>query len=255
MKNILFSLLLAAGLLTSAHSIQIIPSNFIAAVAAGDFPVIETYNISVADTAVNTLAVTKPSSSNDDLLLLICTSDATNATDIFETTEPGPDTWTHYIEAGNGTSDTHIAIYWRISDGTEASTATCDQTAGNDDQMVSWYLVISNVDTTTPINADGGESIFSSGLTQSITAATSTVVNTLAIYIQATDGFDTSPHSVSGTGWTETTEDVAGTAGDGVGSSWGEKEVASIGSSGSPSITVSVSNEGRAGIVILIAPP
>ena len=91
-------------------------------------PVIESWESNNGGSSrSSTLTCSKPSGvTSGDLLVLIGYTDDTGNGDEFYT-KTG---WTKIDESGTGSSDTHIAVYWRIADGTEGSSESLMRRSG-----------------------------------------------------------------------------------------------------------------------------
>lgn len=197
---------------------------------------LKTYSKGSPQTSID---VTKPAGVvNGELLLIIVCSDDNGSDPGFEDPVSG---WTTIMNVGNSVSDAKLAIYWRIADGTEGAT----QNIGMDtiDDVIGWYLRVSGVDQTTPINVSSGSQSSGNSSSHAISGITTTVPDCLAFYALCFDGADGFPFSVSGTGWTETAEgetpsgdntDVSGT--------WGNKDMAIAGATGTATIACQVSD-------------
>jgi len=210
-------------------------------------PVIEdwTANDSAGD-AVTSITFTKPVGvAVDDLLLLIVGSDQDTVADWNSVTG-----WIQFININDGVGDSNLACYWRIADGTEG--VTVDVTAPTVEERYGWYLRISGVDTTTPINVTGTAAYVASD-SHSIPEVTTTVADCLAFYALVFDGGDGAPFSVAGTGWTEVDEQTSGTTGTDASGCWGTKSMPTAGATGAATVTSTVS-DGSSSIQFAIAP-
>ncbi len=195
------------------------------------------------------ITLAKPSGvESGDLLLLIAMNDAPDAT-AFSDNKVG---WNFVDTSGNDVSDAHIAVFWRIADGTEGPTETV--TSAGEDEWVGYYLRITGADDTNPINVYNFEQSSSVSSSHIIPAITSTVDDCLMLYGLSFDGGDGYTFDVSGTGWSEVDEHQTGTNGANDASGcFGSRELASQGSSGSATVGCSVS-DGAAYFQLAIAP-
>jgi hypothetical protein len=204
-----------------------------------------------ASTPATSLTVDKPDNvAVGDLLLVLQINENSSGTDQWNDTTNKPTGFTNVFEGGSGVSDSHIGVFWREADGTEGATLNCPQ--NNSENGVVWYLRVTGADTSSPIDVMG---TITEGETNSlaITAATTTVDNCLAFYVQCFDGGDGLSYTVSGTGWSESDEQQSGTGQADSSGSWGTKLVASAGTTGSPTVTASVT-DGMGGVVFAITP-
>ncbi len=215
-------------------------------------PVVEAFTTKThsAGSPQSSIVLTKPSGVVvDDLLILFCLSDDNGSDDAFQDTKSG---WTVMLQTGNSSSDAKLAIYYRIADGTEASTETVTMDATDD--VIGWYLRISGVDTTTPINAQNEGVSSGNASSRNVTGITTTVDDCLVFYALVLDGADGSPFSVSGTGWSESDE-LETPSGDNtdVSGCWGTKDMASQGATGTASVSWNTS-DGHSWCQFAIAP-
>ncbi len=210
-------------------------------------PVVETWTFNDANN-IDHVTLTKPTGvQSGDLLLIIVGSDAPNL-DEWDTLTG----WTKFVGANHSDADANLACYWRIADGTEAD--TIDVTAGtNTDERLGWYIRVSGVDTTNPINVTGTAQSDIGGTNHVINSINTTVDDCLAFYVLIFDGGDGTPFSVSA-GWTEKDDKygVANTAGY-VSGCWGIKELPSQGATGDATVTSS-ENDGSSRVQFAIAP-
>lgn len=212
-------------------------------------PVIEGYTEQSETNPTTTITVSKPSGvQNGELMLVILINDDTSSGEVFNT-KTG---WTKIVDVGDGTSDSHIGIHWRIADGTEGDTE--DFTQAGSDEWVAWWVRISGVDNITPINVVGSATIKSKDSSVTAIAVKTTVADCLALCFGAFDGGDGYPFTVSGTGWSKEDDGQSGTSGYSDASGvWGKKSMGAAGSTLDTTIGASAS-DGIVGIQIALAP-
>ncbi len=189
-----------------------------------------------------------------DYLVIIVMSDRSVATAQYSDNLAG---WTFEGTAGDDASDSHIGVFTRVSDGTEAATITV--TAQGTGDWATYYLRISGVDTGgTPTNAFGAGQSTAYFSTHTIPSITTTVDDSLIIYSLAVDGSSADQHAVgAANGWTgtdELDETSTGTYGtDNLCISFGTKDLVSFGATGDAEMTIRRS-AGAAWMQIDIAP-
>ncbi len=213
----------------------------------GEIPVIESYSEQSYTGRSTNIDVSKPSGlAIGDLSLVIIANDDTSSGDVFNTKSG----WTKIIDIGSGSSDSHIGVYWRITTGSESSTERFTQ-VGND-EWVAWWIRVSGVDDTTPINIVGNEHI-AYGTSLSAYSVTTTEDNCLAISVGTMDGGDGYPFTVSGTDWYEEDDEQSGTSGSSDASGvFGYKEMETAGATGDATISHSASSDGQCTIQFAI---
>ena len=183
------------------------------------------------------ITLTKPAGVvSGDLLLLIVGNDSTSSTDEWDDDLAG---YTLMFEVGTSTTDTHLAVFRRIADGTEAATIDVPSTSTRDNW--GFFLRISGVDQTTPIDVLGTASGVADAASVTVAAVTTTVADCLGLVVCSYDGGD-STFTVSTNSWTKTDEEFAGTDASSGSGLFGQKDIASAGSSGSCLIEFSVSD-------------
>jgi len=211
-------------------------------------PILEndwTSNTSGGATA-NTLTLTKPVGAvTDDLLLIIVGNDGGNS--LFWEALVG---WTQFVNINAAAADTNLSCYWRIADGSE--NPTIDVTSSAALELFGWYMRISGVNTTTPINILG-TACYTVDVSHVITEVETTVDSCLAFYAISCDGGDLAPLSISGTGWSEEDELTSGTSGQDTCGSFGTKEITTAGFTVDATVGTADS-DGSSGIQFAIAP-
>lgn len=204
------------------------------------------------------LTVNKPTSSSPgpspkdvasgDLLILWVGTDGTETTCEFDATG-APTGFTFGGCAGDGTSDAHTGMYWRIADGTEASTFSVSAIVTHD----GWTAVFLISGTSgTPIHQLGAASIIGSG-NLNVTGVTTTVADCYVMASSTYDGGDDGGYTVSGTGWSEVIEVRSGTTQADVSGVVSEKQMSGTGATGTVTHSVAVA-DGQAGFQVAIAP-
>lgn len=213
------------------------------------YPVIEDYtsNNSAGDD-VTSLKLGKPAGvQNGDLLLLIAGNDAAEAFTTFNVIAG----WTDFGSYGDGNTYCKLIFYRRIANGTEGDSVEITMTTN--DEVWGWYIRISNIDETTPINDIGTPLLNASEEVHEITQVTSDVDSCLIIYALAFDGGDGYPFSESNTGWLEEDEQQAGSGQADASGCWGVKALVSAGGAGTVTIT-STEGDGAVAVQVAIAP-
>ena len=211
-------------------------------------PVLESgWDVQQSASGRTSVPFNQPSGSQtDDLLMAICIDDDPGASSNWNV-KTG---WTRQINIGNGTSDSKLAIYWRIQDGTESWPESF--TASTSRFRGGVMLRITGIDTVTPIHVTRSSAAVLTN-SYSILGPTTTIDDCLILYGFAFDGGDGVPYSVSGTGWSEFQEIQNGTGGPNGSGCMGQRDLASKGASGTALIACNVS-DGCIGAQIAIAP-
>lgn len=201
------------------------------------------------------VTVTAPVSiASGDLLLAVCASDSANtATERWTTAESG---WTKEGEAGNATTDCHIALFSKIATGSEPADYTFSCTVETSLDMVVWVIRITGADTTTPLHlgwVDNDNNATTDNLT--ITTGTTTINDCLCFAGAVYDGGDSNGLLWTGTGWVETAQRIVNTALTGVSAGWALLDQATAGAVQEPTVEA-ISNlvDGFEGFFIAIAP-
>ncbi len=202
-------------------------------------PVIETFegNNGGSD-ASDQLTCNKPSGVEvGDLLVLICTNEDSGGDADFLDDQTG---WNLVGESGDGSSDSHIGVYWRVATGTEDSVQTIE--ANSEDQWTMYYIRISGVDTSDPINNSSWDQSSSSSSSHPCPSVTTDEDYCLVLYGLSFDGSDGYPFSVSGTGWVQKDEQDCGGTYNYNSSCWGSRDLASLGASGDATVSCAASD-------------
>ncbi len=211
-------------------------------------PVLETgWDVQQSATARTTVSFGQPSGSvTGDLLMAIVIDD--NAIGVDWSAKTG---WNLPINIGTTLSDSTLAIYWRIQDGTESWPETFSATRSNERGGV--MLRITGVNTSAPINASLA-SAAAQASSYNILGVTTDIDDCLILYGFTLDGGDGAPFGVTGTGWSEFQEIVNGTATNQSSGCMGQRDLASQGSAGTAAISFAGGADGCIGAQIAIAP-
>ena len=213
-------------------------------------PVVATSTHAEVTSPATSIDLTEPTGvASGDTLVVIVMNDAANAGAQWDDSANKPTGFTLINEAGDATCDTHIAAFWRVSDGTEGTPLNVPVASSSAQE--GWYLRITGAHASAPLDVTGVD-VSTSGTSHAITGVTTTVDNVLAFYGIASDGGDTGPHSVAGTGWSESDEDGVGTT-DRLHASYGSKDQTTAGATGTATVTTS-SSDGACSFQFGIAP-
>lgn len=213
-------------------------------------PVVASFTSDTSLSSGADLIIPKPTGlASGDLCIVICSMDSTTAGDGF-VAKAG---WTREQMFGaGGTTDVNLTIFSRIADGTEGATETFTENGINHD-LWGYWLRITGANTSAPFNVWGTPT--EGALTPAaIPGVTTTVADCLAFYALAFDGGDQGSFSVSGTGWTESSEINAGTGSTNNAGCWGTKEMPTAGATGTATVSAATNNDGFASIQFAVAP-
>ena len=184
-----------------------------------------------------------------DLLLILIGDDSQKsaATPSFVAGTSVPSGWTKFNEWGNGTSDSHIGIFYRIVDGSEGSSVNIDSTQRP--AVFGFCVHIKGANQTTPIGGAGSAQIVKS-FTLTIPGLTGNESD-LGLFLYGFDGGDGYPFQVySSPSWTLREDIQTGTSWNGASGCFGTRN------SGASSLPVTVnnqtSNDGQVGVQIRI---
>ena len=190
---------------------------------------------------VTTMTLTDPTSmAVDDIYLILQGSDHGNPALPEHTVPTG--TNTSFVEIaihGANQADTVVSAWYHIWDGTEG-TVSINQTGA--DNMSAFAVRVSGCDTADVLDGVSTPGDAAAATSHAILGFTTGEDDTLAFYLIGGDGADTVPHSVSGTGWSETDEHEDGNVTGGVGISFGEKSMPTAGATGTATIAFTVSD-------------
>jgi len=198
---------------------------------------IESKTVNTDPGSVSSITLTKPTgvATDDFLILLVGNDDGTN----FSTwIDFDPTNWTQEWEYGNSSSDAQISAYWRIADGTEATTVT--PTHAGSAQTWGVYIRLDGVDTTTPFDV-AESNVVSVGSTATAPSITTATNNALALVLWAWDGADGSTFSIDN-GFSIEDDITAGSGGNASSGGWATKSIATAGAIGATIVTASTSD-------------
>jgi len=191
--------------------------------------------------------VTLPTTAGSgDWVLVIFTSDDPTTSGSFQ----DPSGWTliNTTAWGNNTSDAHIKLWYKELDGTEGSSLSVFSSISVDRGIVSWTMVVSNIDTTNPISAVGTPAI--AELTTIIAPSVSVPDDGTFICLNAFDGGDGEPFAYVNSSFTFTDggedESGAGSTAE-VSSAWKYATITGGSSTNTTLITAQVGNGKVAG--------
>ncbi len=219
-------------------------------------PVVETYTENAVDGAISSITLTKPTGvAVNDLLVILVVDDTNTGTPQWDDSTNKPSGFTLIETGGLSGSQCQFAAFYRVATGSEDATVAVPNNANGDHfGVVGWYIRVSGADTSTPIHGEGTEVDDSSGTTLAITGLVTTSDDTLVFYVQSFDGGDGNPFSVAGTGWAEVDEACTDTClAAEAGGSWGTRDLASQGASGTATVTSTV-DDGMVGFQFAVEP-
>ena len=158
-------------------------------------PVLESgfrWGDSVGSTVTSISSSTIPGIKVGELLIAAVMSDSTSDNPQF-TGDTNMSAYTKLGEAGTGTADCHVGVFWKIADGTEDSITML---SADSNELAFFYFRVSSVNTTTPIEDWGFHEHASLDSTETIVFSdsdshvTSADADSLFIFVGATDGAD-----------------------------------------------------------------
>jgi len=202
----------------------------------------------------NPITLTAPSGiqSGDLLYIMTMRDNSFNTNDSYRFSIPSG--WSEHLYEFSSNQLVQIQTMYKVSDGTEGDVSIASSL---DRDTVAWYLRISGVDASSPINVTGSFVDDRGSLT--VPGVTTSSNNCMAILMFAYDGGDGDPFTISGTGWPsslpndqyeEAQFNGVGTASGG----WATKSMGGSTSSGDAIITDNGENDGIAGIQIALTP-
>lgn len=204
-------------------------------------PVVETgWTKSESGTARASLTLEMPSGlATGELCIIVAVNDDTSATAQWDDSTLKPTGFTLIGEAGSGTSDSHVAAFYRVITGSESWPITVP--AQSSDEFCAIALRVTGVDTADLLNGISTPVIDNGGDT-SVTGLDTDADNCLAFTVGAHDGAD-GTGDVTGTGWSLLDDLNSGeTDGDGVFGLVGTKSMASQGATGTSVLDWSASD-------------
>jgi len=217
-------------------------------------PVVGDYTSNTATDSAS-LTLTKPAGVQvGDFLLILVGNDNDTSTNQWDDVTYKPEGFTLIAEAGDTASDSHIAAFYRIADGSEGE--TIDVPAESAMDYWGFYTRVSGVRPTNPIDGFKASPTVAATYIDLLGVGTD-VDDCLAFYLQAFDGADGGGFIASDTGWSKTAE-IEANPGSPVGASgsWGTKEMPTAGATGTVRIAnVAVLKDGWCGFQFTIAPP
>ena len=230
--------------------------------SGGGIPVIESFTTD-SILAAQRLILNKPSGVvSGNLLIIAVTNENTDDTQQWNNTtyKPSGFTWitTSLGTAVTGTnnSQTHCAVFWRIADGSENDTIGVPCVGGVMEQ-IGFYLRISGAHATTPIDVSDSpmdSTYYNERDSIQIHSLTTGYANELALFVCARDYGDGLPHTVSGTGWSKISENLANAGDFGLTASIVQKDVTSAGATGQVTVTA-ITARGSVGFQFTIRSP
>ncbi len=214
-------------------------------------PTVVSWN-SATSAAAASLILTKPSEVEiGDLLLIFVGNDDNTVTAQWDNTTLKPTGFTLINHAGNNTPDAHTAAFYRIADGTEGATTSVP--AQSADNYWGFYIRVVGASTTNPINIVGTDYAVNNQASHPVSSITTTQNNTLAFYLLSADGGDNDPFSISGTGWSESSEIESGATDLNASGVWGTRAMVVPGATGPATVGMSTT-DGASGFQFAINP-
>jgi len=199
-----------------------------------------------------TLTFSQPTGiASGDVCVIIVGNEA-GATQQWDDVTNKPPGFDFVKEVGDNVSDAHIAMFLRVIDGTESWPISV--TAAESFDSGGWCLRVTGADSTTTPHQVGADYITSGSGSHPITGVTTTANDCLCLYGLSFDGGDGRPFSVSGTGWTESSEINQGSGANSWSGCFGSRDLVTAGDSGTATVS-SDAVDGAAGFQIAIAPP
>lgn len=191
--------------------------------------VLEGFTYNAVNTSTTISLTAPPNISNNDLLLVFFIRDPTADVAEYDMVidQSG---WTQATRVFDVNGDSLTQVYYKVSDGTD-SNISATSSFGRD--TLGWYIRLSGVDVSSPINQIGTPSF--DGLPPiTATSVTTTVDGCMAFAIVGFDGGDAEPYTITGTGWGTSFPSNqylnAGSTGTDAGGGWLSKSIASAGS-------------------------
>jgi hypothetical protein len=205
-------------------------------------PVVKTWETNESSVKTASIDLSRPFDvAIGELLWIFVRTGDNNGAETFTGVTDTP-SWTKLVAGGDQNTDDKFVIYYRIADGTEEATVTVGWSGGSF-ESVGWYLRVSGVNTASPINQTGSVVLSPAGTSHEITGVTTDAADCLAFYLFGIEVGGTDVYSVAGAGWSETTENTSGGV-SAISGSWGTKQQASAGATGTATITSTLSDGG-----------
>jgi acetyl esterase/lipase len=217
-------------------------------------PIVDTEFTSNTVLSGRSLSLDKPANVQvGDLLLIIVGNDSRSNTDQWNNSSLKPDGFTLINESGNRTDDCHVAAFYRVVDGSESSSLSVPAQSTRD--YWGYYIRVAGADTVDPIRAIGSDTNTASTASNIVIPGIVTSEDeSLVFYNHCFDGGDANGFTVSGNGWAESSEINAGTSGRHASGSWGTKEQAGQGDTGTATIASANRNDGFSGFQFAVSP-
>jgi hypothetical protein len=214
-------------------------------------PVVESGWTTATAVPANNITLNKPAGVNvNDLLLIFVGNDAVNLPAQWSGATLAAAGFTLISEQGNNTTDSHVAAFYKVADGTEASSVNI--VAANSANYWGYYIRVSGVNPANPFDQVGTAYLGGNVTAKALPSITTTINNELAFYVMAADGGDQFPFSVTAP-WVESAEIQAGTLATNASGVWGTQDMVTLGAAGNANITSTIAN-GAAGFLFALNP-
>lgn len=174
-----------------------------------------------------------------DTLLVFAGNDSQTSTPQFDDVTYKPAGFERVASGGDAVSDTAVAAFSRIADGTEAGTVRLTPQSGVD--LWAVMVRVSGTDATAPIDVVGTVALTGSSASHTAPAASTSVADGIAFYVLSFDGGDGVPFGTPA-GWTKGGEIQAGAGAANVAGTWGFKLQGAPGSTSDAVITSNVAD-------------
>lgn len=195
----------------------------------------------------NSLTIPTPSgTSENDLLIVVVVTDANKSSQL---SPPGGEGWTE-IDRSQQQGAVTLGVWWKLADAAESPNHQFNW-GGNSQEAYGWMMRFTGHDPVSPINAsevDGGSSN-----SPTCPSATATVDNTLVLRIGGFDDDDITIDSPGLGGHTTITMDESSSGGGTCSGGAGYQYLASAGSTGTATFSLTNSEQWRT-MTIAIAP-
>lgn len=187
--------------------------------------------------AGNALSIPMPSGlATGDVCLIVCGNDAINSADQWDNGTNKPTGFTLIDEWGDTPSDSHVAAFYRVIDGTESWPITLTCVTNLDTWAFSIRVTGCHA---TPLDGTASTALElgTPGTSHAVPGFNTTNNDCLAFYVWGCGVGDADPFSVSGTGWSEGGELEANPATGGTAGAWGTKSQPTAGATGDATVT------------------